>query len=52
VFNYNKYPCTGAFVELIVWLKVFFLDLYLFNFFNVNYFSFLDMLGLVIHHFC
>jgi len=52
LFNYNRPSCTGAFFDLIEWHKDYFLDLYfIFNFFNVNYFSFLDMLGLVIHHF-
>jgi len=29
----------------------FFRFVFIFNFLNVKYFSFLDMLGLVIHHF-
>jgi len=29
LFNYNRYSCTGAFLDLIEWLKDYFLDLYL-----------------------
>ena len=39
--------------HLIEWLKVWFIDLHLYLYFwIVNYFSFLDMSGLVLHHFC
>ena len=30
LFNYNRYSCTGAFFDLIEWLKDDFLDLYLY----------------------
>jgi len=56
LFNYNRYSRIGAFFNFIEWLKVWFIDLYLYvificNFLNVNYFSFLDMFWLVFHHF-
>jgi len=54
LFNYNRYSCTGPFFDLIKWLKdyfLFFKFVFICNFLNVNYFSFLDILGLVIHHF-
>jgi len=46
--NYNSYPGKGAFFDLIEWLKIVFLGLYFYVIFlHLNYFSYLDMLGLV-----
>ena len=52
LFNYNRYSYIWTFFDFIEWLKVFFFRfVFIFNFLNVKCFSFLDMLGLVIHHF-
>jgi hypothetical protein len=52
LINYNKYFCTGLFFDSIEWLNWFlFRFVFIFNYLQVNYFSFLDVLGLGIHHF-
>jgi len=54
LFNYNRYSCTGAFFDLIEWRYFFFFLIsrdfffrfvFMFNFLQVNYFSFLDIFG-------
>jgi len=50
LFNYNRYFCTGAFFDLIEWLKDYFLDLYSYLIVWTST-MFWHMLGWVIHHF-
>ena len=38
LFNCNRYSCTGAFFDLIEWLKDYFLDLYLYLIFECQLF--------------
>jgi len=36
LFNYNRYSCIGAFFDFIEWLKVWFIDLYLYLIFCMS----------------